>query len=95
MARQVNRYLGGGWRLAAAGFQAVAQEVAPSGLGSAYHAIYAGINYLIYGDPLKLMTGAEYSVMKDAALGEDRFNGWTYLAGARVFSRPGHLAETK
>jgi phosphate-selective porin OprO/OprP len=61
------------------------QKVVPGGLGDAYQAIYAGINYLIYGNRLKLMTGAEYSVMKNSAGGQDSFDGWTYLAGVRVF----------
>jgi phosphate-selective porin OprO/OprP len=61
------------------------QEVVPGGLGNAYHAVYVGLNYLIYGNRFKLMTGAEYSVMKDSALGQDSFNGWTYLAGVRLY----------
>ncbi len=61
------------------------QEVVPGGLGNAYHAIYAGINYLIYGNRFKLMNGMKYSVMKDSALGHDRFNGWTCFAGVRVY----------
>ena len=61
------------------------QEVVPGGLGNAYHAVYAGINYLIFGDRLKLMNGVEYSVMKDSALGHDSFNGWTFFSGVRVY----------
>ena len=61
------------------------QEVVPGGVGNAYHAVYAGINYLIFGDRFKLMTGVEYSVMHDSAHGHDSFNGWTYLAGVRVY----------
>jgi phosphate-selective porin OprO/OprP len=61
------------------------QEVVPGGLGNAYHAVYVGLNYLIYGNRFKLMNGVEYSVMKDSALGHDSFNGWTYLAGVRVY----------
>jgi phosphate-selective porin OprO and OprP len=61
------------------------QEVVPGGVGNAYHAVYAGINYLIFGDRLKLMNGVEYSVMKDSALGHDSFNGWTFFSGVRVY----------
>ena len=61
------------------------QEVVPGGRGNAYYAIYMGINYLIFGDRLKLMTGAEYSVMKDSALAQDSFAGWTYFAGVRLY----------
>jgi phosphate-selective porin OprO/OprP len=61
------------------------QEVVPSGRGNDYYAFYMGINYLIFGDRLKLMTGGEYSVMKDSALNDDTYNGWTYFAGVRLF----------
>jgi len=61
------------------------QEVVPGGVGNAYNAVYVGLNYLIYGNRFKLMNGVEYSVMKDAALGHDSFNGWTYFAGVRVY----------
>ena len=60
------------------------QEVVPGGYGNRYQAIYAGINYLIFGDRLKLMTGAEYSVMRDDANDGGAFNGWTYFAGVRM-----------
>ncbi len=52
---------------------------------SAVIKVYMGINYLIFGDRLKLMTGAEFSVMKDSVDDGDTYNGWTYLAGVRVY----------
>lgn len=61
------------------------QKVVPGGSGNGYHAVYAGLNYLIYDDRLKLMTGAEYARMKDSAAARDSFNGWTYNAGIRVY----------
>jgi phosphate-selective porin OprO/OprP len=61
------------------------QEVVPGGFGNRYHAIYAGINYLIFGDRLKLMTGVEYSAMHDSAHDGGEFDGWTYHAGLRVY----------
>jgi phosphate-selective porin OprO/OprP len=61
------------------------QAVVPDGFGDRYQAVYAGLNYLIFGDRLKLMTGAEYSVMRDAAHDDGEFDGWTYLAGVRVY----------
>ena len=61
------------------------QKVVPGGHGNTYYAGYMGINYLIFGDRLKLMTGGEYSVMKDSALGQDSFDGWTYFAGVRLY----------
>jgi phosphate-selective porin OprO and OprP len=61
------------------------QEVVPDGFGDRYQAVYAGINYLIFGDRFKLMTGAEYAVMHDSAHDGGAFDGWTYLAGVRMF----------
>lgn len=61
------------------------QEVVPHGVGDRYEAVYAGINYLIFGDRLKLMAGAEYSVMHASAQPGGIFDGWTYLAGVRVY----------
>lgn len=61
------------------------QDVVPGGSGNAYHAVYAGLNYLIFGDRLKLMAGAEYAVMEDASPAGDSFDGWTYFAGIRVY----------
>jgi phosphate-selective porin OprO and OprP len=61
------------------------QKVVPDGFGDRYHAVYAGINYLIFGDRFKLMTGAEYSAMHDSAQDGGAFDGWTYLAGVRVY----------
>jgi hypothetical protein len=61
------------------------QKIVPGGLGNAYHAFYAGINYLLYRDRFKLMNGVEYSMMKSDALGHDRYNGWTFFSGVRVY----------
>jgi hypothetical protein len=61
------------------------QEVAPGGAGDHYHAVYAGINYLIYGNRLKLMNGVEYSLMRDSAQNQDVFSGWTFLTGVRLY----------
>jgi hypothetical protein len=47
--------------------------------------VYTGLNYLLLGDRLKLMTCAEYSVMHDSAQDGGDFDGWTYLAGARLY----------
>ena len=60
-------------------------EVIPGGFGDRYHAVYAGLNYLIFGDRLKLMTGAEYSLMHDSAHDGGEFDGLTYLVGMRVY----------
>jgi hypothetical protein len=60
-------------------------EVVPNGPGNRYQAVYAGINYLVFGNRLKLMNGVEYSVMHDSAKDSDTFNGWTYFAAVRLF----------
>ena len=44
-----------------------------------------GLNWLIYETRFKLMTGVEYSAMKDTADDGRSFNGWTYMAGMRVY----------
>jgi len=61
------------------------QEVVPNGRGDHYQAVYAGINYLIYGHRLKLMNGVEYSVMHDSAHDREVYNGWTFLTGVRLY----------
>ncbi len=60
------------------------QEVV-SGSGDSYQALYAGLNYFLYGHRLKLMAGAEYSNMEDSANDGGRIREWTYLAGLRFY----------
>jgi len=55
------------------------------GKGDRYDAIYLGLNYLIYGDRLKLMAGAEYAELRDRASDGGDYQGWTYLAGLRFY----------
>ncbi len=50
--------------------------------GDSYHAIYAGGQYFIYGDKLKLLAGAEYSALGQNS-GADRYDGYTFLTGLR------------
>jgi phosphate-selective porin OprO and OprP len=61
------------------------QDVVPSGSGNIYQAIYTGLNWLLCGDKLKLMTGLEYSVMKDSANDGGSFKGWSSSAGVRLY----------
>jgi phosphate-selective porin OprO/OprP len=61
------------------------QEVVHGGAGDQYQAVYGGVNYLLYGDRLELMTGVEYSAMHDSARDGGEFNGWTCFASVRVF----------
>ncbi|MEI6176572.1 MAG: porin [Verrucomicrobiota bacterium] len=51
--------------------------------GDAYFAGYAGLNYYIYGQKLKLMSGLKYSYLDGGSGGGD-FNGWTWLCGVRM-----------
>ena len=51
--------------------------------GDAYFAGYAGLNYYIHGNNLKLMSGVKYSRL-DGGPGGGDFNGWTWLAGVRM-----------
>lgn len=48
--------------------------------GDNYHSVYAGLNYYLCGDKLKLMAGAEYSTMG----GDSRYSGITWLGGVRL-----------
>ena len=61
------------------------QDVVPGGSGDQYQAIYAGVNYLIFGHRLKLMNGIEYSVMHNSANDGAVYNGWTFLSGVRLY----------
>ncbi len=51
--------------------------------GDAYFAGYAGLDYYFYGHKLKVLSGVKYSYMDGGSGGGD-FNGWTFLAGARM-----------
>lgn len=55
---------------------------ANSGLGDAYHAIYGGAQYFIYGDKLKLMAGAEWARIENGS--GDSYDGFTLLTGIRL-----------
>ena len=52
--------------------------------GDEYHAIYCGVNYLINGDALKLMTGIEYSFMNREPNLRD-FDAVTCFAGIHCY----------
>ena len=55
---------------------------ANGGLGDAYHSIYGGAQYFIYGDKLKLLAGAEWARLENN-LG-DSYDGFTLLTGIRL-----------
>jgi hypothetical protein len=52
------------------------------GRGDNYNAIYLGAQYFIYGDKLKFLAGAEYSVL-DGGPENREFEGVSYQAGIR------------
>ena len=54
-----------------------------SGRGDEYNAIYAGLNYYIYGHKLKIQSGWEYAQMKDSANDGGDYAGWTWTTGLR------------
>lgn len=59
------------------------KEAVPTGSGDNYHAVYAGLNYYIAGDNVKLMTGIEYeSVTGDP---ENKLDGITLWFAARMY----------
>lgn len=51
--------------------------------GDTYHAFYAGGQYFIYGDKLKLMAGAEYAALGQSS-SADSYDGFTFLTGLRL-----------
>ena len=52
--------------------------------GDRYHAGYLGLNWYLYGNKLKIMSGVEYSHMSGGSTGGD-FSGWTWFNGIRVY----------
>lgn len=59
--------------------------------GDQYLSGYLGLNYYLYGHKLKLMLGVEYSAMEGSGIvkgtkgGDGDFDGYTALAGVRMF----------
>ncbi|MBC8126201.1 MAG: hypothetical protein H8M99_03495 [Gloeobacteraceae cyanobacterium ES-bin-144] len=51
------------------------------GLGDSYNSVYAGAQYFIYGDKLKLMAGVEWAWLNNQK--GDSYDGYTLLSGVR------------
>ena len=51
------------------------------GVGDVYHSLYGGAQYFIYGDKLKLMSGAEWATIANDK--GDSYDGFTLLTGIR------------
>ncbi len=67
------------------GIRRVARDAdLPTGSGDNYHALYAGLNYYIAGDNVKLMSGVEYeTIQSDDA--DDELDGVSIWVAARVY----------
>jgi phosphate-selective porin OprO/OprP len=61
------------------------EEKVTQGFGDRYHALYAGLNYFIYGHKLKLMLGGEYAHMRDQADDDGQYRGWTWFGAVRTY----------
>jgi len=61
------------------------EEKVTVGEGDNYHALYAGLNYYLYGQKLKLMLGAEYARMEDDADDGGDYRGWTWFGAIRTY----------
>ena len=60
------------------------ENAVTSGRGDRYHELYGGLNYLIYGQKLKLQTGVTYADMRDRASDGGAYQGWTWTSALRV-----------
>jgi phosphate-selective porin OprO and OprP len=63
-------------------YERAAPFISGKGKGERYHAAYLGVQYFIYGDKLKLMSGAEYAHLNGGGNGGD-YDGVMFLSGIR------------
>jgi phosphate-selective porin OprO/OprP len=59
----------------------------PNIRGDEYHSFYAGLNYYLYGNRIKLMTGLEFASMKDHSsidIAAENYRGFTWLSGINM-----------
>jgi hypothetical protein len=59
-------------------------NVTNSGRGNELHTVYAGLNYLICGDNLKVQAGAEYASLNTPGRGDGDVDALTWLFGFRA-----------
>lgn len=59
------------------------KEGVGTGNGDNYHAVYAGLNYYIAGDNVKLMTGLEYETIRGES--DSELDGTTFWLAARIY----------
>lgn len=60
------------------------ENAVTSGRGDRYHELYGGLNYLIYGNKLKLQTGVTYADMRDRGNDGGAYQGWSWTSALRV-----------
>lgn len=60
-------------------------NIVNGGRGDELHTVYAGLNYLICGDNLKVQAGAEYSHLSTPGVGSGEVDALTWLFGFRSF----------
>ncbi len=69
------------------------EQPVTSGKGDSYNGYYLGLNYFIYQQKLKLMTGIEYFDMGGVAdedaehtlTGDRSVDGWNFISGVRLY----------
>lgn len=69
------------------------EQKVTSGKGDSYNSYYLGLNYYIYQQKLKLMTGVEYFDMADVEQENngtppgilESVNGWNFISGLRLY----------
>ena len=55
-----------------------------NGRGDEYQDVYAGLNYLIYGNRLRVMSGLTYAHMRDRAADGGAYDGIAWTTGLRI-----------
>lgn len=60
-------------------------NIVNGGRGDELHTVYAGLNYLICGDNLKVQAGVEYAHLSTPGVGNGQVDALTYLFGFRTF----------
>lgn len=58
-------------------------NIVNGGRGDELHTVYAGLNYLICGDNLKIQVGAEYASLETPGAGDGDVDALTWLCGFR------------
>ena len=61
------------------------EQTVTRGWGDSYQALYAGLNYYLYGHKLKLMAGGEFARMQDHADDGGQYRGWTWFGALRLY----------